>query len=398
MKKLTARNSTFLHNAKLMFGAPAYKRILAAAQHSEGQAWNVAREYISLDGSEATRKVMFSERYADLDTMFRAIKAEFSAEPAAIAANVSADAAPAWTPKPGDIVRFKRGVQLSGDNRDVDAIQGMGVVGKIVRRCAEVGYEWTVSFGLDGDYNAATDELEPASTPAPDAAQTAAAGTVTVASIQAALDAIEWTDADSGSGIFAKVEQLSDGIGCEWFFNDTGRFLDFEGLGKTPEDAMRKVKTMIDTDDRKVDPRDAEKAALERELEAVKQMFDGYQTAARETEQALTRDLEAARTEAAALREALAEMPKYRLGQEVSVGEYSPAIGKVEEIRITDDGIDYSVYVEGESMAYTWSEGKVSPADPDAELATARQRADSDPATWLTAADVRAQSEFAEED
>ena len=87
----------------------------------------------------------------------------------------------------------------------------------------------------------------------------------------------------------------------------------------------------------------------------------------------LTRDLEAARTEAAALREALAEMPKYRLGQEVSVGEYSPAIGKVEEIRITDDGIDYSVYVEGESMAYTWSEGKVSPADPDAALAAARQ-------------------------
>jgi hypothetical protein len=211
-----------------------------------------------------------------------------------------------------------------------------------------------------------------------DAAQTAAAGdAVTVASIQAALDAIEWTDADSGSGIFAKVEQLSDGIGCEWFFKDTGRFLDFEGLGKTPEDAMRKVKTMIDTDDRKVDPRDAEKAALERELEAVKQMFDGYQAAARETEQAAQRDLEAARTEAAALREALAEMPKYRLGQEVSVGEYSPAIGKVEEIRITDDGIDYSVYVEGESMAYTWSEGKVSPADPDAALAAARQRADS---------------------
>ena len=27
MKKLTARNSTFLHNAKLMFGAPACKRI-----------------------------------------------------------------------------------------------------------------------------------------------------------------------------------------------------------------------------------------------------------------------------------------------------------------------------------------------------------------------------------
>lgn len=207
-----------------------------------------------------------------------------------------------------------------------------------------------------------------------DAAQTAAAGdAVTVASIQAALDAIEWTDADSGSGIFAKVEQLSDGIGCEWFFKDTGRFLDFEGLGKTPEDAMRKVKTMIDTDDRKVDPRDAQIAALERELEAVKQMFDGYQAAARETEQAAQRDLEAARTEAAALREALAEMPKYRLGQEVSVGEYSPAIGKVEEIRITDDGIDYSVYVEGESMAYTWSEGKVSPADPDAALAAARQ-------------------------
>jgi hypothetical protein len=222
--------------------------------------------------------------------------------------------------------------------------------------------------------NAGADGAE-LSEPAPDAAQTGDA--VTVASIQAALDAIEWTDADSGSGIFAKVEQLSDGIGCEWFFKDTGRFLDFEGLGKTPEDAMRKVKTMIDTDDRKVDPRDAEKAALERELEAVKQMFDGYQAAARETEQAAQRDLEAARTEAAALREALAEMPKYRLGQEVSVGEYSPAIGKVEEIRITDDGIDYSVYVEGESMAYTWSEGKVSPADPDAALAAARQRADS---------------------
>lgn len=93
--------------------------------------------------------------------------------------SVATDDAPAWTPAVGLRVRIKADAQLSGDNRDVDAIQEMGVIGKIIRRGTETGYDWVVSFGLDGDYSAATDELEPA----PDAAQTAAAEAVTVADL-----------------------------------------------------------------------------------------------------------------------------------------------------------------------------------------------------------------------
>lgn len=60
-----------------------------------------------------------------------------------------------------------------------------------------------------------------------------------------------------------------------------------------------------------------------------------------------------------ALRKTLEQMPKYQLGQTVSVGEWSPSVGTIEEIRINDDGIEYSVYVDGESMAYTWSESRI---------------------------------------
>lgn len=254
MKKLTARNSTFLHNAKLLWKGAAYKDISKWAQVSEEAAYNEAMTLVSPQYHKAYHRAMFAERHASIDALHNAIDAA-QAQPAAIAANVSADAA-------------------------TDA--------------------WIIE-------NAGADGAE-LSEPAPDAAQTAAAG-----------------------------DEMAE--------------LMYEAGGIIEE-------------------------AIKMRREKDEQIAQ------------LTRDLEAARTAAAALREALAEMPKYRLGQEVSVGEYSPVIGKVEEIRITDDGIDYSVYVEGESMAYTWSEGKVSPADPDAALASARQRADD--GTRHSVADVEA--------
>jgi hypothetical protein len=77
-----------------------------------------------------------------------------------------------------------------------------------------------------------------------------------------------------------------------------------------------------------------------------------------------------------ALRKALEQMPKYQLGQTVSVGEWSPSVGTIEEIRINDDGIEYSVYVDSESMPYTWSENNVTPIGDLVETSRANLSAD----------------------
>ena len=135
-------------------------------------------------------------------------------------------------------------------------------------------------------------------------------------------------------------------------------------------------------------------AQLERELEAVKQMFDGYQTAARETEQALTRELEAARTEAAVLRAVLKSLERERdllreliLGITDPVNNYSPMEGltKVYELKNRAASI-----VRVNVVQLTTSE--LFPAD--AALASARQRADSGART--SADDVLAM--FADDD
>lgn len=90
----------------------------------------------------------------------------------------------------------------------------------------------------------------------------------------------------------------------------------------------------------------AEAAALRKEREAVKQAFDGYQSAALEKE---------------------AQMPKYRIGDTVAIGENGMrGIGTIEEIHISERGVEYSVYVDGESMAYTWREASLDRASADA--------------------------------
>lgn len=63
-----------------------------------------------------------------------------------------------------------------------------------------------------------------------------------------------------------------------------------------------------------------------------------------------------------ALQAALSGMPKYRLGQKVVVGDWTTATGTIEEISIIDEGVIYRVYVEGESMVYTWPEKSVNHA------------------------------------
>lgn len=230
--------------------------------------------------------------------------------------SVATDAAPAFTPIEAQgwhhLIDPRVMIELPADSPFIEQLTDRRIDAWFAEPSSHTQYVvWKFDeneYQIGIRYDEPTDEkltafkawvLAQHSAPAPDAAQTAAA--VTVASIQAALDAIEWTDNDSGRVIVAKVEQLSDGIGSEWFFKDTGLWLDFEVLGKTLDEAMRHVKAMIDKDDRKVDPRAAQIAAL-------------------------TRDLEAARADAAALRAQVlglinhGKAARFMLTQAVSIG------------------------------------------------------------------------------
>lgn len=88
------------------------------------------------------------------------VRAEYVREDKLAEANpaASANAAGVWTPAVGMLVRFKEGVILYGDNRDVDDLQAQRIVGKITRMDDGIA----VDFGLDGSYVCFADELEPA--------------------------------------------------------------------------------------------------------------------------------------------------------------------------------------------------------------------------------------------
>ena len=75
----------------------------------------------------------------------------------------------------GDKVQIKQGIVLSGDNKDIDAIQSAKLVGMVRNFIKHDSYPIKVDFGDEwGIYPFAEDELEPAS-PAPSALDTARA-------------------------------------------------------------------------------------------------------------------------------------------------------------------------------------------------------------------------------
>lgn len=115
-------------------------------------------------------------------------------------------------------------------------------------------------------------ELEPAQPEHDDDA-------VTIADIQANLDSIEWHDSANDARMLPHVEQLSDGIGCEWLYVDGG-FADYEMLGKTLEEALSKsIEMTAPFAEEQPDPCDAEIDRLRRELEAVTRERDALSAA-----------------------------------------------------------------------------------------------------------------------
>ncbi len=255
MVKLTARNSTFLHNAKLFFNGQLYKHILHMAQeHGEHTAIEYVLENHYADTNNTFEAIFCAQRF---ETLGELMMFDPSAAP------VAADTAPTvnaetWTPAVGMLVRFKQGIVLYGDNHDVDAIQGMGVVGKITRMDDGI----TVDFGLDGSYVCFADELEPASPPA----------TAQPVNADAAGDA-EPDGAGVDFGLQNKIDTLKYDLGIA-------------------DDHIREQDQQIAALTRDLADAQAEAVALERELEAVKQAFDGYQSAALESEQAHARAME----------------------------------------------------------------------------------------------------------
>lgn len=267
--------------------------------------------------------------------------------------SVATDAAPAWSPAVGDSVREKE-TQRIGEVVDIDSRP----------------WPYVVQFENDGDpVYLSLDELDPA----PDAARTVADLPPFARTETDYANAMKLIDQQA-----AKIEaleafyNLARTLGVTWDMwelvshRDDNSFIDANGILHRLHEAGYEI------DDPYIHNPDAPREPTRPEQIAT-----------------LTRERDAAC--------AAAGMPKYRIGQVVSVSDWSSSVGTIEEIRISNDGIEYRVYVEGESMAYTWAEGKVTPTeDTDAALVAARQRADD--GTRLTTADVRAQSEFAEED
>lgn len=172
-----------------------------------------------------------------------------------------------------------------------------------------------------------------------------------------------------------------------------------------------------------------ERDYLQREYDAISQAFDGYMKANAEREdreESLQRELAAAQAEAAALREERREVedllmqnghhtPTVRLADQVN-GVYrslsaeadraADVIDDLQQYRgwINDliEGIDHVSPIEALTrlLAFrrTYETDRARFADDAALVAALRQRADSDPATWLTTAQVESMVTFAEDD